>query len=173
MMYKKEIKILKNCGIGIMPTDTIYGLVGRALSQRAVKRVYEVRKRDLNKPFIILISSLADLRLFGIELNKRTSGLLKKIWPGPVSVILPCPHKKFSYLHRGTNSLAFRLPKLKWLRDLLKQTGPLVAPSANLSGKLPAKNIKEAKKYFGSKADFYIDFGEIESPPSSLIEIKR
>ncbi len=156
-----------------MPTDTIYGLVGSALDKKVVERIYAVRKRDLNKPFIILIGSLKDLDIFGAKINERTENLLKKIWPGPTSVVLPCKNKKFAYLHRGSETLAFRLSKPLWLRKMLRKTGSLVAPSANISGKPPALTIKEAKKYFNGNVDFYVDGGKLISEPSSLIKIIR
>ncbi|MEI6288738.1 MAG: Sua5/YciO/YrdC/YwlC family protein, partial [bacterium] len=98
------IKILKNGGIGIMPTDTIYGLVGQALNKKTVERIYKVRRRSPDKPLIILISSTNDLKLFGIRLQKETEDILARCWPGAVSIILPCEYKKFEYLHRGTKT---------------------------------------------------------------------
>ena len=172
MDLKTVLKLLKQDKVGVLPTDTLYGLVGRALDKKSVARIYKVRRRNSKKPLIILISSLANLKLFGIKLGKPQQKFFKKIWPGPVSVILPCHSKKFSYLHRNTNSLAFRLPKPKWLRQLLIKTGPLVAPSANLEGRPPAKTIKEAKKYFKNRVDFYLDAGKLAGAPSTLISLK-
>lgn len=154
-----------------MPTDTLYGLVGSAFNENTVARIYKLRKRNLRKPMIILIGSLADLKLFNLRIPRGTKKILREIWPGKVSVILPCPAKKFSYLHRGKNSLAFRLPQKAGLIKILKATGPLVAPSANFEGEPPAKTIKEAKRYFGNKVDFYLDGGKINFAPSTLIEI--
>ncbi len=156
-----------------MPTDTIYGLVGSALSKKAVARIYRLRRRGLQKPMIILVGSLRQIDLFGIKLDRKTGKILKKYWPGKVSIVLPCRLKKFLYLHRGTKTLAFRLPKNVWLQKLLLKTGPLVAPSANFEGAPPAKTTKEAKKYFGEDANFYIDAGKLESLPSTLISIKN
>jgi L-threonylcarbamoyladenylate synthase len=171
MQLDNIIKILKTGGVGVMPTDTIYGLLGSALNEKTVERIYRVRQRQPDKPLIILVSSLADLKLFGVKLDKNTVDILDKYWPGKISVILLCSLKKFDYLHRGTKNLAFRLPKNKWLQDLLKKTGPLVAPSANPEGLSPAKNVTEAKKYFGEQVDFY-QVGKISSSQSStLIEI--
>lgn len=165
-------KILSGSGIGVLPTDTIYGLAGRAMDKKAVEKIYKIRKRNPKKPLIILINSLNDLPLFRIKLSLETKKVLKKVWPGPVSVILPCRNKKFHYLHRGTKTLAFRLPKLEWLRNLLKKTGPLAAPSANWEGYPPAKTIKEAEKYFKNQVDFYLNGGKLESPPSTVIFVK-
>jgi L-threonylcarbamoyladenylate synthase len=166
-------KILRKGGIGVLPTDTIYGLVGLALSEEGVKRIYKVRKRNPKKPLIILISVLSDLEKFKVPLDKKTKTILKDIWPGKVSVILPCAEKRFEYLHRGTKGLAFRLPAKKSLRELIARTGPLVAPSANPEGVLPATSIAEAKNYFGNQVDFYYGSRRLESRPSTLIEVKN
>jgi len=164
-------KILSQGGVGIIPTDTIYGIVGSALRKRTVERIYKLRKRNPKKPVIVLIGSIDDLKLFDMRISPKDKNVLKKLWPGKVSVILPCPNKKFSYLHRGMKTIAFRLPKKKSLIALLKKTGPLVAPSANWEGKLPAKTITEAKKYFGDRADFYVNAGRKVSKPSTLVAI--
>lgn len=166
-------RVLAAGGIGVLPTDTIYGIVGSALDKKSVARIYKLRRRNPKKPMVILIGSLEQLKLFGVRLDAQTKKLLKKLWPGKVSVILPCKSKKFTYLHRGTKTLAFRLPKPAWLQKLLRKIGPLVAPSANQEGKPPAKTIKEAKKYFGKLVDFYVDSGRIFSRPSKLIKLKN
>jgi len=163
--------LLKRSGIGVMPTDTLYGLVGSAFSKKAVARIYRVRRRSLGKPFIILIASTAELKKFGISLGIGERGLLARLWPGKVSVVLPCRSACFKYLHRGVKSLAFRVPKDAVLRRLLTKTGPLAAPSVNPEGKKPAVNISAAKKYFGSRVDFYIGGGRRASRPSTLVAL--
>jgi L-threonylcarbamoyladenylate synthase len=170
---KKIIEILKEGGIGVLPTDTIYGLVGSALKKETVERIYKVRKREKTKPFIVLISDVKDLKIFGIKIKPFQKKLIKKFWPGPYSLIFGCKSKKFEYLHRGKKSLALRVPRPKWLRNLLKKVGPLVAPSANLAGMPHAKTIREAKKYFGESVDFYFDAGKIDKKPSTLIDIRK
>lgn len=170
--YQKASTILKSGGVGVIPTDTIYGLVGSALKPDTVGRIYKVRKRSPDKPFIILISKLADLKKFDIQLSSDQKKFLSANWPGPVSVILPCPSPRFKYLHRDTKTLAFRLPSHKPLRQLLASTGPLVAPSANPEGLPPAKNITEAKTYFDDKIDFY-QSGKTKETPSALVKISE
>lgn len=171
MERKQAVVILKNGGIGVMPTDTLYGLVGQALSREAVDRIYKVRKRSPDKPLIILISQPGDLGLFGIPIDKGPGRVAQRFWPGRVSVIVPCDKPEFEYLHRGTKTLAFRLPEKQELTDLLKETGPLVAPSANLEGEMPSLTAEEAKRYFGDTVDFYVDEGLIQSEPSTIIQI--
>lgn len=172
-IIKKITKILLFGGIGVLPTDTIYGIVGSALNSKTVENIYFLRKRNLDKPMIILISSFEDLSLFGIKLNKKLEEILKKNWPGKISFILDCKLKKFKYLHRGKNTLAFRFPNEKSLLELLKKTGPLVAPSANFEGSAPSEDFKKTYKYFGDKIDFYVDFGKLKSKPSTIVKIKN
>ena len=166
------VNILKENGVVVMPTDTLYGIVGRAEEQSVVERIYSARKRNPEKPCIVLIGEVGELKKFGIFL---TEGEQEKVeqYSEPTSFILDCLDEKLSYLHRGTQTLAFRIPSPLALRDLLIKTGPLVAPSANPEGLLPAQNIKEAKKYFGDLVDIYIDAGEIIGKPSKVIRLHK
>lgn len=170
---KKSIESLKKDGIGIIPTDTIYGIVGCALSPNAVRKIYRVRQRNPKKPMIILISKISDLKLFDIKLDTATKSILNKLWPARVSVILPSYSPKFKYLRRVGKTLSFRLPNNRKLRSFISKTGPLVAPSANPEGLQPAKNISEAKKYFGGRVSFYIDSGSLNSKPSKIVAIEN
>ena len=89
--------------------------------------------------------------------------------------ILACrfDHCPLYYLHRGTRSLAFRVPEKEDLRELLKSTGPLVAPSANPEGLPQSQNIQEARGYFGYTVDYYVDGGEITSKASKIIQLHK
>ena len=173
----KYAKLIRAGKIGVMPTDTIYGLVGQALNKETVEQIYAVRKRNPSKPMIILINSIKDLALFGVDTDEKLKNILSQLWPGKISIILPITNdsylEKLNYLHRGTKTLAFRLPDDETIIDLLVQTGPLVAPSANLEGMSPATTIDEAKKYFGDSVDFYVDEGKITSHSSRLIKIEN
>lgn len=173
MKINQLVSLLKEDKIGVIPTDTIYGIVGLALNPQTVEKIYDLRKRVKDKPMIVLISNISDLEEFGIKISDKTKEILKKIWPNPVSIVLPCTSEKFCYLHRGKKSLAFRMPKNKYLQDLLKQVGPLVAPSANIEGQPVSETIKEAREYFGDRVSFYFDKGKIQTEPSTLVEIKN
>lgn len=170
-MKNSVAESLKKGGIAVIPTDTIYGIVGSALNPQTVEKIYTLRKRALDKPMIILISSIDDLKKFEIKLTSKQKEFLEQNWPNPLSVILPVKKEKFKYLHRGKNSLAFRMPKNDKLLNILKQIGPLVAPSANFEGEKPAETIEEAKKYFGDKVDLYLDGGQFVTIPSTIVEV--
>jgi len=175
-MKLENIEILKNGGVGVIPTDTIYGLVGRADMPETVARIARIKNRADGKGFIVLISSVEDLKLFGIEISDNVSFFLNKFWPGKVSVEVSYNSPEFKHLRRPEGCNAFRLSDQADLLATLRQTGPLVAPSANISNEPPAKNIKEAEKYFGlagreGGVDFYEDAGELDSAPSTLVKI--
>lgn len=171
--FKHFDKILKNGGVGVIPTDTIYGLAASALDKNAVERIYKIKKRNSSKPPVVVISSPNDLKLFGVKTNALEKKILSNVWPGRISIVFSCPSKKFAYLHRGNKTLAVRLPKNKFFIKFLKKTGPLATTSANPEGKLPAKNINEAEKYFKKKVDFYKGKRNLDSPPSTIIKIEK
>ena len=169
--WKKAENILNKGGVVVLPTDTLYGIVGCAMSKKVVERIYGIKGRTESKPFIVLITSYKDLETFSIKIDKGQAKFLEKIWPGKVSVILPCKLAKFKYIHRGTNGIAFRMigKRNKNLFNLINKVGPLVAPSANIESLLPAKTIKQAKEYFGNKVDLYISSGVKNGKSSTLI----
>jgi L-threonylcarbamoyladenylate synthase len=171
-VWEKAALLLKEGAIGVIPTDTIYGICGSAKIKKTVEKIYKLRKRDPKKPSIILISSLSDLKIFGIKLKKWQKEFLNSILPAKISFILPCPSKKFEFLHRGKKTLAFRIPSSKEILKVLKISGPLIAPSANIEGKEPATKISEAKKYFKDKV-FYWDKGKIKGLPSTLVDLTK
>lgn len=158
-------------GLVVMPTDTVFGIVASAFNKKTVERLYEVRGRDENKPCIILCAELSDLDKFDIKLNDFQKSVLGKVWPNSVSVVVDCPSPFLEYLHRGLKTLAFRIPKSLELRETLRKTGPILAPSANPQGKPVAKNLEEAKIYFGQKVDLYVD-GEVGDKASTLISFE-
>ncbi|MBI4136386.1 MAG: L-threonylcarbamoyladenylate synthase [Candidatus Vogelbacteria bacterium] len=160
MTIKQAIKILKNGAVGVIPTDTIYGLVGQALKLEIVARIYALKHRRPKKPSIVLISDIADLKKFNLRLTRTRLKTIKRFWPGSTSIIF-------------NKTIACRLPAPSWLRRLLKQTGPLIAPSANPEGRPAAQTITQARKYFGDQVDFYLDGGQLDNKPSRLVAIKN
>lgn len=172
MEYESCKDLIRSGAMGVMPTDTLYGVVASAMDAAAVERVYRVRGRDEGKPCIVLIGDVDALERFGIVLGGRMRSLLEGVWPGKVSVILPCPDERFAYLHRGTGTIAFRVPDRSDLRAFLTAALPLVAPSANPQGKPPAKTIAEAESYFGGAMDFYVDGGHLDGEPSTVVRFE-
>ncbi len=165
--WQKAEKFLKNDGVVVLPTDTLYGIVASVDSKKAIDKIYKIKKRDKTKALIVLISSVEQLKSFSIK------GDFSNIFRPKVSVLLFCGIK-FIYIHRGTKEIAFRLisSKNKNLHNLIKKVGPIVAPSANRENDKPAETIKEAKDYFENNIDYYINGGVKRGEPSTLIRVK-
>lgn len=163
--------LLKEGSIAVIPTDTQYGIVTSALQNESVEKIYQLRKRSPEKPMIILLGSISQLQDFNITLTDNQLTQVSSLWPNPVSIIFPVTNPNLAYLHRGKNSLAFRIPQNKWLLKLLAVSGPLVAPSANWEGETPASTIADAKKYFSDQIATYVDNGEMNNPPSTILKM--
>jgi L-threonylcarbamoyladenylate synthase len=162
------ISLLKNGGVGIIPTDTVYGLVCRATDNDAVSRLYRLKHRE-HKPGTIIAAKVQ--QLIDIGLRARYVKAVESYWPNPLSVVIPCG-EELAYLHQGQYSLAVRLPSDPALQVVLAQTGALLTSSANSPGQPTATNLAEAKAYFGDSVDFYIDGGSItDAKPSTVIRI--
>lgn len=165
---KKLSDLLLRRSVGVMPTDTVYGLACRAADEISVRRLYNLKKRE-HKPGTIIAASAQQLVDLGFKY--RYIKAIEHFWPNPLSVVLPCGDQ-LAYLHLGQFGLAVRVPKPKDLQQLLQKTGPLLTSSANQPGKPPANNIEEAQKYLGDKVDFYVDGGDLSGQnPSTVIRI--
>ena len=168
-MFDEALQKLQQSGaVGVIPTDTIYGVVARASDQAAVGRLYQLKHRE-HKPGTVIAADVEQLVNLGIK--RRYLSAVERFWPGAVSVIIPCG-SELDYLHQGLHGLALRIPADKQLNQLLMATGPLLTSSANDPGQPPANTVAEAIAYFGDKVDFYIDGGDLTGrPPSTILRI--
>jgi len=160
--------LLKEGAVGVLPSDTVYGLVCRAANEAAVTRLYRLKSRE-NKPGTIVAAKLQ--QLIDLGLRARYLKAVEQYWPNPLSVVIPCG-AELTYLHQGKGSLAVRVTADKRFGDLLKHTGALLTSSANQPGEPPATSLAEAQAYFGDSVDFYVDGGVItDHVPSTVIRI--
>lgn len=162
------IDVLSSGGVAVIRTDTLYGLVASADDQLAVERVYAIKDRDPLKSCIILINSPEAAYSHATDLAHDID-LYHDV---PTSFLLDADGAP-EWLLRQNSELAYRVPANADLRALLVRTGPLIAPSANPEGLLPAQSIKEAEAYFGKNVDLYVDGGIVpeDTPPSRLLRI--
>ncbi|MEO8785025.1 MAG: L-threonylcarbamoyladenylate synthase [Candidatus Saccharimonadales bacterium] len=164
----KLIEALKQGAVGILPTDTIYGLVCRAADQAAVNRLYNLKPREA-KTGTLVAASIEQL----VELGFKARYLkpVANYWPNPISVVVPT-EPSIDYLDKGLGTQPVRIPKHPVLQKLLQQTGPLITTSVNLPGQPEANTTAEAQNYFGNQVDFYVDGGDLSGqPPSTVIRV--
>lgn len=161
--------LLRYGAVGVLPTDTVYGLVCRAADQSAVTRLYQLKHRE-KKPGTLVAASIDQLVELGLK--RRYLKAVEQYWPGPVTVVVPTDNPKLVYLDQSRGSLAVRVVDDAKLVKLLEQTGPLLTSSANQPAQPPANTISEATNYFGETIDFYVDGGDLSSrKPSTLVRI--
>ena len=167
--YDSVAKLLQSPNsVGVLPTDTVYGLVAQARDVDAVQRLYALKHRE-HKPGTLIAASIEQLVELGLK--RRYLSAVSQFWPGAVSVITPCG-PELEYLHQGKLSLAVRIPDAPALRALLERTGPLLTSSANDPGHPTAVTVEQARTYFGDMVDFYIDGGDLSGQkPSTVIRI--
>ena len=163
---KEIVDLLLADKVGIIPTDTIYGIVARASNEAAASKVLEVKGRKY-KPGTLIAASLEQIVELGIP--RRFLTAVDQFWPGPVSVVVPMVDDKLTYLHGGAMSLPVRIPNPSNLLNLLKKSGPIITTSANRPNEKPATTIQEAIDIFGSEIDFYVDGGDLSNRPASTI----
>lgn len=162
------VEILNSGGVGVVPSDTVYGLMGQLFNQAAVERMYDLKDRPLNKPVGTIL--LAEPEQLEGYVSPEDLLRAEVYWPGPTSIILNLDNR-LMYAHRGWNALPFRIPNNAALRSLLKATGPLATTSANIAGRKTADAIEEAMGVFRENVDFYVDGGDLSGrPPSKIIK---
>jgi L-threonylcarbamoyladenylate synthase len=154
--------------VGVIPTDTVYGLVARAMDTAAVARLYRLKHRE-HKPGTLIATSIEQLVSLGLKRRYLTA--VEQYWPGPISVIIPCG-PELAWLHQGKLSLAVRIPNNPDLQKLLATTGPMLTSSANNPGQPTAVTVQAAQAVFGDAVDFYVDGGDLtDHKPSTIIRI--
>ncbi|HSX33104.1 MAG TPA: Sua5/YciO/YrdC/YwlC family protein [Candidatus Saccharimonadales bacterium] len=159
------VMLLQAGAVGVLPTDTIYGLVASATQPVAVAKLYDLKDR-LQKPGTVIAASLQQLQLLGLD-----ALLLEKVahlWPNPLSIVIDAP-SSLDYLHQEVGSLAVRIPRDPSIIKLLLQTGPLLTSSANHPGQPAAQDVFEAQRYFADEVQFYIDGGMRTDQPASTV----
>ena len=163
------ISALQSDQLIIAKTDTIYGVLARAESNRAIERLYKIKQRPLGKSVIVLVADITDIPGLTPHMQEKYQKLATE---RPTTIIVNVSPDFLPHIPHINDTLAFRVISKSPLSELIQKVGYLAAPSANLSGQKPAKNIAEAVNYFHESAAVYVDSGEIvDSKPSQIIRI--
>jgi L-threonylcarbamoyladenylate synthase len=168
---KKSIFFLNKNDCVAIPTETVYGLAANAYSNKAVKKIYTLKKRPKNNPSIVHYSSLNQLKKDCV-LNKNFFILYKKFCPGPITFVLKIKKQSqiSKFVTNNKSTLAVRFPKNKTTQKLLNILNyPLAAPSANISTKISPVSAKDVREEFGKKIKFVLDGGNAKIGLESTI----
>ena len=169
---EKTSQIIEKGGVAVFPTDTVYGIGCNPYNVNSVKKIYEIKSRDEIKSLPVLAYSLDIVKKITI-IDKFTEKIIKKYWPGPLTLILTLTDQKLKESLKLQNKIAVRIPDSKCTLKLLEKCKLLVGTSANISGNSsytnPDECIKNIKNY-----DVFLNGGTITSKgESTIIEIEN
>ena len=169
---KKSVEIIENGGIIVFPTDTVYGIGCNPYNENAVKKIYEIKSREKIKSLPVLAYSIDIVKQIVI-IDEFTEKIIKKYWPGPLTLILKLKDQKLKKSLNLEDKIAVRIPNSECTLKLLNKCSLLVGTSANVSGESsftnPQEGVKNVKNY-----DVFVDGGTITSKgESTIIEIEN
>jgi len=167
---KVAIRKIKDGGIIVFPTDTVYGIGCDPYNEKAVSRLYEIKKRKKTKSFPILGLSKTELEKIA-EFNTLEEKIAEKFWPGQITLVLKVKDEKIRQSLGLDKKIAVRVPNNRCVLSLLKECKLLVGTSANISGTVPFTDPDECSKNL-IKYDLLIDGGIIlNQKESTIVEI--
>lgn len=173
-MDETKLKIvgetIRKGGLVIFPTETVYGIGTNGLDEEAIKKLYSVKCRDLNKPISLLISSIDMVNQIACDISDIEYKLMNAFFPGPFTIILKKKSIISDILTAGKDTIGVRMPDCEITQKLIYYAGcPIAAPSANISGKPSGTNINDFIADFSNKVDYIIDNGEAKIGLASTI----
>lgn len=167
---EKPANIIKNGGLVLFPTETVYGIGANGLDSDAVKNIFIAKGRKQDNPLILHISSLDMLNLIAKDISEMEFKLMNAFWPGPFTIILNKKSIVPDVVTGGLDTVGVRMPSNKIALELIKQANtPIAAPSANISGKPSGTNVQDIFDELSDKMDFIIDGGNTEVGVESTV----
>lgn len=164
---------LRAGGLVIFPTETVYGLAADALNEDAVRLAYEAKGRPEGQPLPVQIADVEQLNMVAAGLPEPAEKLMEKYFPGPLTIVLPRSAVLPELVTAGRPSVGVRMPDHPVALALIRETGgPIIATSANMSGKPEPKTAEEATAYLGRKVGVIIDSGPARfGAPSTVVDV--
>lgn len=183
--WKKEIKdeelknvgkVLRSDGVVIFPTETVYGIGGNALSENAINRIYEVKKRPINKAVNIFVKDKSEIVKYAEIRNELEEKIINNFMPGPITIILRKKESKIAKKVTCNNdTIGIRIPNNEIAKKILDECEfPIAVPSANISGKPSGVVLSDIIEDFKDKVDIFIDGGICkESISSTIVKVEQ
>lgn len=167
---EEGLRVLKKGGVLVFPTDTVYGIGGDATNRETVEKIYRIKERDRGKPLAVVMSGL-EMIMEWCDVYEEGGNIMMERLPGPYTFILKL--KKGKILAGQAEKIGVRVPNHFFLRKLVLDFGaPIIATSANLSGKKDAAGFGEIEKGVVRKADLAIDGGKAAlGQPSTVVDL--
>jgi len=159
--------------IGIIPTDTIYGIIGIANSLKVKEKIYQIKNRNLSKILVVQVGTNYNLEKIVSEINLNAKKLIDKFFPGPLTLIFNASKEFIQKYNWDVGTIAIRIPNHDLFLTILNEIKePLFVTSANMSGDTPSNSIQQLKKDFIDKVDFIVnDNNEYSMIPSTIVDV--
>jgi L-threonylcarbamoyladenylate synthase len=159
--------ILRSGGVVVLPTDTLPGFATAMSSQAGIKRIDVAKKVQIARPYVLLASSVEMVEGYVSSFGCTTAGHMKSVWPAPLSAVFRTHQDRSPW---GTDTLAFRVPNVASLRELVEELGePIVSTSVNISSDPPLVHEKDIRNQFGDVVDLIVA-GDSTGKASTLID---
>lgn len=169
------VGIMRGGGLVAVPTETVYGLAGNGLDEKAVAEIYEVKGRPEVKPLSLMVHDAASMERYCESVPPQAYTLAKRFWPGPLTIVMKAKPCVPEIVRAGGETVGLRCPDHPLTLELLEKSRvPFAAPSANPSGESSPKNANSVLEYFDGKIDAVLDGGECGiGRESTLIDLSR
>lgn len=182
-MDKTEVnKVLKKLAheirlgkIAILPTSTIYGICTNALNEESVRKIYEIKRRNNEKPLIVLVNGIKMLNKITYRLNRLEEKLVNKFWPGPLTLVLKKKKCISNVVTGGKDTVGVRWDGNYIINEIISNAKvPIVAPSANISGNCNADSIEKIEAEIKEKVDYIVNVGKLNDlKESTLVQVQN
>ena len=171
--FKETTAALKNGAVLVLPTDTVYGLVCDAANEKAVEKIFEIKKRDKQKPLAVFVKDLEMAKKYAV-ITKDQKELLNKSWPGAVTFVLEAKSGLASLVYKN-KTIAMRIPDFGLIRKIFKEfENPLAQTSANISARPATIKIKKVLEQFRSEDVLIVDADDLpKNKPSVIIDLTK
>ena len=170
-MMEKIKQELKNGGAVVLPTETVYGLFAKALDKKAVDHVYQLKRRPRDKALNLNVAQLDDILNFSKNQPPCLQQLVKSFLPGPLTIILEANDKVPYWVNSDLTNVGFRMPNHPVTLELIREFGPLIGPSANISGQDSGVTYKEILQDFNQNVLGLEDDAFLTGQDSTIIDL--
>ena len=170
-MMEKIKQELEKGGAVVLPTETVYGLFAKALDKKAVDHVYQLKRRPRDKALNLNVASLDDILNFSKNQPPYLQKLVENFLPGPLTIILEANDKVPYWVNSGLRTVGFRMPSHPVTLELIREFGPVIGPSANISGQASGVSFKEIVKDFGQEVLGIEDDAFLTGQDSTILDL--
>ncbi|RLV44497.1 threonylcarbamoyl-AMP synthase [Streptococcus iniae] len=164
-------KLIKEGGALVLPTETVYGIFADALNEKAVDAVYDLKQRPRDKAMNLNVADYQTILAYSKDQPAYLKKLYQAFLPGPLTIILKANDQVPTWINSGLKTVGFRLPNHPVTRHLIKKTGPLIGPSANVSGTESGKVFASIIASFNDQVTGVCDDAAITGKDSTILDL--